>query len=198
MAKTVHLIRHGHHALLARRLCGRMPGVGLDELGCRQIELCAGLLTSQPSAIQSSPQRRARESAGILAFRFGLAVELVPAMDEIDVGDWTGKGFDELTQDDAWAHWNAARGSARPPNGETMRALQRRVVAHLEQLRDDNSESTLLIVSHAEPIRAALLHYLRRPLDDFMSITVDPASISTLSVSRGRIRISKINQQVPA
>ena len=103
MAKTVHLIRHGHHALLARRLCGRMPGVGLDELGCRQIELCAGLLTSQPSAIQSSPQRRARESAGILAFRFGLAVELVPAMDEIDVGDWTGKGFDELTQDDGFS-----------------------------------------------------------------------------------------------
>jgi probable phosphoglycerate mutase len=202
MVKTVHLIRHGHHALLARRLCGRMPGIGLDELGCRQMELCAGLLrsrlTSQPSAIQSSPQRRARESAGILAFQFGLAVEIVFAVDEIDVGDWTGKAFDELNQDGAWVHWNAARGSARPPNGETMRALQRRVVAHLEQLRDDDSESTLLIVSHAEPIRAALLHYLRRPLDDFMSITVDPASVSTLSVSRSRVRISKINQQVPA
>ncbi len=198
MVKTVHLIRHGHHAQLARRLCGRMPGIGLDALGYRQMELCAGLLPSPPSAIQSSPQRRARESAGVLAWRFGLAVEIVPTVDEIDLGDWTGREFEELRRDHRWTRWNAARGSARPPNGETMSALQRRVVAHLEQLRADADDSTLLVVSHAEPIRAALLHYLRRPVDDFMSIAVDPASVSTLSVDRAGIRISTINQKVPA
>ena len=198
MVKIIHLIRHGHHALLARKLCGRTPGISLDELGCRQIQLCAELLTSQPSAIQSSPRRRARQSASILAQRFGLAVEIVPAVDEIDVGDWTGRAFEELKQDEAWARWNTARGSSRPPNGESMTALQRRVVDHLEQLRDDTSEARLLIVSHAEPIRAALLHYLSRPLDDFMSIAVDPGSISTLTVDRSGVRVSTINQKVPA
>jgi probable phosphoglycerate mutase len=198
MVKTIHLIRHGHHALLARKLCGRIPGISLDELGCRQMQLCAELLMSPPSAIQCSPRRRARQSAAILARRFGLAVEIVPAVDEIDVGDWTGRAFEELKRDKAWARWNTARGSSRPPNGESMTALQRRVVEHLEQLRHDASDATLIIVSHAEPIRAALLHYLGRSLDDFMSIAVDPGSVSTLTVDRAGVHVSTINQKVPA
>jgi probable phosphoglycerate mutase len=198
MVKTIHLIRHGHHALLARKLCGRTPGIGLDELGCRQIQLCAEFLMSRPSAVQSSPRRRARQSASILARRFGVAVEIVPALDEIDVGDWTGRSFEELKQDMAWARWNAARGSSRPPNGESMTDLQGRVVDHLEQLRHDAGDASLLIVSHAEPIRAALLHYLGRSLDDFMSIAVDPGSVSTLTMDRAGVHVSTINQRGPA
>lgn len=160
--------------------------------------MCADFLMPPPSAVQSSPQRRAQQSAGILAWRFGLAVEIVAALDEIDLGDWTGRSFDELSNDPGWTRWNSHRGSSQPPNGETMRSLQQRVVRHLEQLRDDDSADTLVIVSHAEPIRAALLHYSGLPLDNFLSIQVDPTSISTLSVDRAGIHISRINQKVPA
>jgi probable phosphoglycerate mutase len=137
-------------------------------------------------------------SAGILAERFGLAVEIVPALNEIDYGEWTGRSFVELEQDPRWLSWNARRETSRPPNGESMRALQRRVVDHLEQLRRDRSADTVALVSHAEPIRAALLHYAGIKLDDFLSIMVDPASISTLSVVRNGIRIAEINQGVHA
>jgi probable phosphoglycerate mutase len=160
--------------------------------------ICADLLRPKPSAIQSSPQRRAQQSAGLLAARFGLAVEIAAVADEIDLGDWTGRSFDELSNDPAWARWNSQRGSSRPPNGETMQSLQQRVVGHLEQLRNDGSDGTLVIVSHAEPIRVALLHYSGLPLDDFMSVAVDPASISTLAVDRAGIHISRINKKVPA
>jgi probable phosphoglycerate mutase len=198
MVKTIHLVRHGHHALLDHRLCGRMPGIGLDELGWRQMSLRADALTPPPTAIQSSPRRRAQQSAAILAARFGLAVKNVAAMDEIDLGDWTARTFGELSDDPDWRCWNSRRSSSRPPNGETMRSLQQRVVRHLEQLFNDESESTLAIVSHAEPIRAALLHYSAISLDDFLSIAVEPASISTLAVSGDRIHVSGINQWVPA
>ncbi|MBV9561435.1 MAG: histidine phosphatase family protein [Bradyrhizobium sp.] len=198
MVKTIHLVRHGHHALLGHKLCGRMPGVGLDDQGCRQMARCTDFLLPPPSAIQSSPQQRTRQSANILAARFGLAVEIVPAMDEIDLGDWTGRSFEELEGDVAWTRWNHARGSSRPPNGETMQALQARVVRHLEQLRHDDSDGALVIVSHAEPIRAALLHYSQLRLDDYVAIEVEPASITTLSVDRAGIHISTFNQRVPA
>jgi broad specificity phosphatase PhoE len=79
-----------------------------------------------------------------------------------------------------------------------MRALQQRMVQYLEQLRCARADGAIVIVSHAEPIRAALLYYSRTPLDNFLSIEVDPASISTLAVNRAGIRISRINQQVPA
>src|SRR3954451_16829058 len=198
MVSTIHLVRHGHHPLLGKRLCGRMPGVQLDGLGCRQMSRCAALIGAAPAALQSSPQRRAQQSASILGWHFGVPLEIVPAVDEIDFGDWTSLEFEALEHDPGWKRWNSHRGTSRPPGGESMRALQQRVVRHLEKLRGLDTGGTIVIVSHAEPIRAALLYYSRIPLDDFLSIEVDPASISTLAVNRAGIRISRINQQVPA
>lgn len=198
MVKTIHLVRHGHHALLGTKLCGRMPGVELDDLGCRQMARCAEMIPRVPAAIQSSPQRRTQQSAFILAARFGVPVEIVPAFDEIDLGDWTSRSFADLESDRRWTRWNVRRGASRPPNGESMWELQQRVVRHLEQLRTLQIPGPIVIVSHAEPIRAALLHYSRIPLDKFLSIGVDPASISTLVVDDDGIRVSQINQQVPA
>lgn len=196
MVKTVHLVRHGHHALVGRVLCGRTNGVGLDEFGCTQMSRCAERMIPTPTSVQSSPQRRARQSAGIIAWHFGLPVEVVPAMDEIDCGDWTGRAFSDLDRDAEWQQWNRRRGTSRPPNGESMHELQRRVVQHLDAIRDDMSDGAIAVVSHAEPIRAALMHYSNIALDDFLSITVDEASISTLCFDRAGVHVSQINQGV--
>jgi broad specificity phosphatase PhoE len=198
MVEAIHLVRHGHHAMLGRWLCGRMPGVQLDELGCRQMSRCAEMIPARPLAIQSSPQRRAQQSASILAWHFGLPVEIAPEVDEIDYGEWTSRAFAELEGNTRWNRWNTRRSSGRPPGGESMRALQQRMVQYLEQLRCARADGAIVIVSHAKPIRAALLYYSRTPLDNFLSIEVDPASISTLAVNRAGIRISRINQQEPA
>jgi probable phosphoglycerate mutase len=194
MVKTVYLVRHGHHALVGSLLCGRMNGVGLDDLGCMQISDCAERMILTPTAVQSSPQRRAQQSASIIAACFGLPVEIVPAVDEIDFGDWTGRLFSELDDDPAWQRWNSRRGSSRPPNGESMGELQSRIVRHLDAIRDDASDGAIVVVSHAEPIRAALLHYANIALDDFLAIAVNPASISTLCFDRAGAHISGINQ----
>ena len=196
MTKIVHLLRHGHHALLSHVLCGRMPGIELDELGRRQIAACIGSVPRNVTAIQSSPQRRAQQSASILAWPLCIPVEIVPAFDEIDLGDWTGRSFVELDQSPAWNVWNNQRGTACPPHGESMQCLQQRVVQHIEELRSEPAAGATLIVSHAEPIRAALLHYARIALDDFLAIAVDPASISTLCFDATGAYISRINQRV--
>jgi broad specificity phosphatase PhoE len=197
MITTIQLVRHGHHGLLGDRLCGRMPGVQLDDLGCRQMSRCAEMI-GRPAMIQSSPQRRAQQSASILAWHFGLPVEIAPEADEIDYGEWTSCTFADLEGDPRWHRWNARRSANRPPGGESMQALQRRIVRHLEQLRGIQADGAIVIVSHAETIRAALLYYSRIPLNDFLSIDVAPASVSTLAVDGSGVRISRINQQVPA
>ncbi len=197
MVQTVHLIRHGHHALLDRVLCGRTCGVGLDELGRRQMAASGDLLRPAPGTIQSSPQERTLQSAEILAQRFNLPVEIAAAVDEIDMGDWSSLTFDELDREKDWARWNAHRGTSRPPNGESMKSLQKRIVEHLDRLRRSRTE-TVAIVSHAEPIRAALLHYAGIPLDDFACIEVAPASVSTLTAHGNGFHISRINQRSSA
>ncbi|MGY3239641.1 MULTISPECIES: histidine phosphatase family protein [unclassified Bradyrhizobium] len=198
MTRIIHLVRHGHHALLGRTLCGRMNGVALDDLGCDEMARCAITISPRPAVIQSSPRRRCLQSACILAAHFRLPIEIVPALDELDYGEWTGRTFEELGRDSRWIRWNSRRASTRPPGGETMRSLQSRIVSHLEQLRNDHSAGTVVAVSHAEPIRAAVLHYARRDLNDFLSIEIDPSSISTLSADGRGFRITGINQRVAA
>jgi probable phosphoglycerate mutase len=174
-----------------------MPGVQLDELGCRQMAAVAQMIKQMfPSVLQSSPQRRALQSAGIVAARCGLAVEIVPAFDEIEMGEWTGAEFSSLASDDRWQRWNEKRGSTRPPGGESMVSVQTRVVRHIERLRALGG--SIVIVTHAEPIRAALMHYLALPLDKFHSVEIDPASISTISLEGSRGLVSRLNGEVTA
>jgi broad specificity phosphatase PhoE len=77
-----------------------------------------------------------------------------------------------------------------------MAALQRRVIVHLEQF--EGQSGTVVIVSHAEPIRAALMYYLGIPLDRFHSVAIDPASISTIRFDGPRRLVSRVNGEVAA
>jgi probable phosphoglycerate mutase len=198
MPTTIHLVRHGHHALLGRILCGRMAGIDLDEQGRAEMAVCAEHLEPPPTLIQSSPQSRALQSASILADRFHLPVDVAADVDEIDLGEWTARSFDELANDPVWRHWNAHRGSSTPPGGESMQALQTRMVGHIEALCLERPGQTIAIVSHAEPIRALVLHFARILLDDFLAIDIDPASVTTLVGNDGGIHLSYVNQKVAA
>ena len=112
------------------------------------------------------------------------------------MGAWTGVEFSRLALDEGWRRWNEKRGSARPPDGESMVELQTRVVAHIQQLKPLGGP--VVIVSHAEPIRAAVMHYLGWPLDDFHSVAIDPASVSTISLEGSRGRVARLNGEVSA
>jgi broad specificity phosphatase PhoE len=77
----LYLVRHGH----AAAAWGDGPDPGLDDLGRGQAEaVAAHLVTSiEPVPVVSSPRARARETAEPLARRWGRAVEVVEAFDEV-------------------------------------------------------------------------------------------------------------------
>jgi probable phosphoglycerate mutase len=141
---------------------------------------------------------RARQTAGVLASASGLPVEIVAEVDELDAGAWTGVSFDELNRDPRWLQWNAERATARIPDGESMRDLQGRMIAHLDHVRASHPNSRVVIVSHAEPIRSAILHYRGIPLADFAKVTVEPASITTLLLHQRGGQITQENESLDA
>lgn len=198
MTITIHLIRHGHHPLLGRTLCGRMAGVALDDEGRREAEICARLIDPIPTLIQSSPRQRALQTADIIARQYELPVEIAPALDELDAGDWTGRSFAELDADPAWRQWNAKRASSAPPHGESMAAVQQRMMSHVAQLCRTHGSASIVLVSHAEPIRAAIMQVARIALDEFASVDVAPASISTLVADSAGLKLIQANMKVPA
>lgn len=191
-----HLIRHGEHTLLGRMLVGRMPGVGLSERGRAEARWLGGRLAAEKiGALYASPMQRTRETAAILAEALGLPVGIREDVIELDYGEWTGATFDSVRNDPRWRLWSGHRSIATLPGGETMRAVQGRIVAALFDLCAAHPEETVAIVSHGDVIRAALLFALGMPLDFYARIEVAPASISTIRLDDGTLRVLALNER---
>lgn len=197
MTTTFFLVRHAQHGLLDRVLVGRMPDVGITEAGRRDAERVGRRLGSERIAlVQSSPQQRARETAGPIAAALGETVEIAPALDEIDVGAWTGRSFDALRDDPRWAAWNSARSTAGAPDGESFADVQARVVRHFDECRRAHPGEGIAMVSHADVIKAGLLFYLGAPLDFYARIEITPASVTTLVVGDWGSKVLRMNETV--
>jgi broad specificity phosphatase PhoE len=209
---TFLLIRHAAHIHLDRRLSGRMDGVPLSEAGRAQAAaLARGLaarLTDEPiDRIVCSPLERTRETAAAIAAACHLpAPEPVPALVEIDMGDWTGAAFEDL-HGPAWDAWNAQRGTARIPGGETMAEAQARIVAWLTQTAaaqggdDDDGDrdgACIALVSHSDMIRGAVAFALDLPLDHLLRFDIGPASVSGIVVGDWGARLLSLNERVAA
>ncbi|MEK9282850.1 histidine phosphatase family protein [Bradyrhizobium sp. ISRA442] len=194
---TFSLIRHGTHDAVGRMLVGRMADIRLNACGRNQAQRIADWLCGeQIVAVQSSPQLRSRETVEPLARRLGLSIELVAAIDELNVGEWTGRSFASLGRDPLWSSWNTRRGATRPPNGESMLELQARTLDHLNRIATWLPHGHVALCSHAEVIRAVVLHALKLSLDDYHRVEIAPATISTLEVDRRAIAVVALNQSV--
>lgn len=199
MATTFLFVRHAAHDLLGKVLTGRMPGVTLGAAGLAQAAALGRRLRAVDiAAVQSSPRERAQQTARPIAAALGLTCETVPALDEIDFGAWTGKAFDDLDPDPHWRTWNAERATARAPGGESMREAQARVSAHLERLRARRPGRRIVLVSHGDVIKAALLHALGCSLDAIARIEIAPASVSTVVLGDRGGTIIGLNERIAA
>jgi probable phosphoglycerate mutase len=197
MAATVLLARHATHPLVGRVLCGRMPGVRLDEAGQRAAaQLGLRLRRDSPVALYASPQERCLETAIAIGRACGLDPLACDALDEIDFGAWTGATFEGLADDPAWAGWNARRAESCPPGGESMLQAQRRAVAGLQRLRARHREDTIIAVSHADVIKAMLMWCLGLTLDAHQAFDIDPASVSALRLWDGGGKVLWMNEKV--
>jgi broad specificity phosphatase PhoE len=193
---TFHLIRHGEHTLLGRVLAGRMPGVGLSERGRAEARWVAARLAGEKiAALYASPMQRTRETAAIIAEALGLPVGTREDAIELDFGEWTGATFDSVRGDPRWPLWSSHRSIATLPGGESMRAVQERIVAALFDLHAAHPHEEVALVSHGDVIRAALLFALGMPLDFYSRIEVAPASISTIRLDDGGIRVIAVNER---
>jgi probable phosphoglycerate mutase len=192
---TLLLVRHAAHDRVNRVLCGRMPGVRLGAEGRAEAERVAERLSRESIAlVQSSPLERARETAEPIARQLGVGVEVTDALHEIDVGEWTGRGFEDLRDDPRWMLWNSARSITRAPGGETMLDVQHRVLAHVEALAARVREGTVVLVSHADVIKAAIAYWLGLPLDSLQRFEVAPASLSRVVVGDWGAKVLSLNE----
>ena len=194
---TILLIRHAAHVELGKTLSGRRRDVALSQDGLEQAEIVSDLLAVEPlQAVYASPRERAFYTGRTIADPHELKVQIADALDEVDFGDWTGLAFNDLEGDPLWNEWNEARGTARPPGGESMVEAVARSTKALEEIAAAHNGEAIACVSHCDIIRGVIAHYLGLPLENMLRFDIDPASVSRLALGSWGARIMTINERL--
>jgi broad specificity phosphatase PhoE len=183
MSTIALLVRHGHTDVIGRRLVGRLPGIPLSETGQTQVERLRRSVAAPLAAIYSSPLERALATARPLAAARNLEAQIREDLNEVDFGQWTGMTFDELSDVPEWREFNRNRLTAAVPGGERACDVQSRILAALDHLRLKHEGQMFAVVSHADVIRAAVLHYAGISLQLFHTIEIDTASVTAVELA---------------
>jgi broad specificity phosphatase PhoE len=151
------LARHGETDYnRERRFQGWSP-VALNELGRRQAaELAERAAQLSFASLWCSPLLRARETAAVVGGRLGLAPREDSRLAETETGDWTGRLFAEVEEEDP-VRLRAFLGGDPDfafPGGESFRDQADRVMRALADIA--RGPRPALVVCHGVVIRLAL------------------------------------------
>ena len=151
-------VRHGESAANLARIFAGYTNAPLTERGHAQAELTAAYIADHYTvdAVYASDLQRAYDTACHVAARFGLAVQPTPAFREIYAGKWEGELFDRLVEQYAvdFGIWRQDIGHSRCLCGEAFVELQARVSAAARRLAQLHEGQTVVVATHATPIRA--------------------------------------------
>jgi broad specificity phosphatase PhoE len=173
------LLLISHPATAAQRK-GTFPAD--DPLDARAIDEASAFRASHaglPAAdvVLVSPALCALETANALGF----AATVAPALADVDVGRWRGRRLLEVAnqEPEALAAWTREP-SAAPHGGESFDALVLRVGSWLDASANFARHDTVIAITHASVIRAALIHVLQAPSASFTRFEIPPLSIVEL------------------
>jgi len=143
-------------------------------------------------AVYTSPLERARETALAIAQERQLVPIADPGLREIDQGDLAGLEFEEYPAE-LQAELLRAPETVRFPGGESYEELRRRVVAAIAEIVDRHTGESIVAVSHAGAIRAALATWLQAGGDGAFRIDQSFGAVNVIDWAEGKAFVRLVN-----
>lgn len=180
---TVLFVRHGQTPTTGAKLPGRAPGLHLAERGREQADAAGARISAlgRVRAVYASPMERTRETAAPIARACGLRVRTHRGLIEADFGRWTGKNLSALRKLPEWETVQRYPSGFRFPGGESFPEMQTRMTGAVTDLVTRHPGETIVVVSHADTIKAAVADAAGTPLDLFQRIVISPCSVSAVT-----------------
>lgn len=192
------MVRHGatDNNLANPPLLQGRADVPLSAMGRRQAERTGELLARQTiQRVYSSPLLRARQTADAIAGPHQLQVEVVDAIEEIDVGDWEGRSWKEIeiSEPDRYRQFMADPATTGYAGGENVTQLYQRVHPAMRQLLADNLGNQIVVVGHNLVNRAFLAPLIGLPLAQVRRMNQDNCGVSVARYRDGEIKLLTMN-----
>ena len=160
MPTTLILVRHGESRANNEKFFAGQLDVELSSLGFKQADLTAEYIAStyKVDKIYSSSLSRAYDTAKAISKRVGVPIISSDALREINSGEWQGLHFDKLQKKYAVSYsvWINDIGKAQTPSGESVKELYDRIWGAIDGIARENPDGTVVISTHATPIRAII------------------------------------------
>lgn len=135
------------------------------------------------SAVVASPMNRTRETAEIIAGPIGISVSLNENLREIGFGDWDGLTNEQVAAEtpEALASWQGSY-TVAPPNGESLEVFDVRINRARQQIVNEYSGKTVVVVAHVMPVRGFIKWALDAGESAYWRPQVAPCSITIIRV----------------
>jgi broad specificity phosphatase PhoE len=189
------LVRHGESVANARGLLLGRTDAELTETGRAQALAARALLEGPVAEVRSSPLRRARDTAALLALGPPATVE--DQWIEVDYGEFEGQPLGGIPAE-VWRRWQRDR-DFRPEGGETLAEVDRRISAACEELFAVDGAGArraygdVVIVSHVSPIKAAVAWALGT-VDLYWRLHLRTASVTRIGWNRDAPILHSFNE----
>ncbi len=152
------LVRHGQSTWNAARRWQGHADPPLSELGREQARATAATLAVERiDALFTSDLRRAVETAHIVGSHHGLEPVVDVRLRELDIGCWNGLRRDEIEArwPEELAAFDAGDRDAPAGGAESLRDLEVRIHAALDDLAERHRGRRLIVVAHGGVLAAA-------------------------------------------
>ncbi|HEU4354187.1 MAG TPA: histidine phosphatase family protein [Actinomycetota bacterium] len=200
--RVLYLVRHGESDFssndFSRSPRGPQWDPPLGERGREQANLLARRLLAmdRPAAVYASPLRRTRETVAPFAEAAGIEVAFDDDLVEAFIGEWEGKGFEEILADEEmllrvrnqepiWRH---------APGAEELEPFRARVGGSIERIIARHPEGNVIVVCHGGVINAYVSPILG--IDHEMFFIPENTSLNSVGVEGDHRRIRFLNDHL--
>lgn len=179
-------LRHGQTETNVKAAVHRTDDeTALNEAGRYQAKALAKRCRAEGvRQIVASPERRARQTAEIIAAPLGLKVEVLPELSERSWGDWAGKPWADIEAKLHAMDLNE-RYNFVPPGGESWRQMEHRLRIALDNITASQAE-TVAVVTHGGALRALMPILKNQPKETSFTYDFQNASIAQFEYNNGR------------
>jgi len=155
-------IRHGETIANVEKIWHGHIDTELTQLGLHQTLQLGKYFkpAPAPTAIYSSPLKRAYQTAQAIDLHHGVGIRVDDRLKEFHLGDWEGLAYSELEHRMDVVQKLKSDPIFAAPNGESQHHVKQRMVETVSEITLSHEGEHVFIVSHGVAIAITLAHYL--------------------------------------